>query len=144
MAFMQETPRSLKAYLILVGILGAAGQIYQVVLSPEVGPFTRLLGLVGLVISVAFLWVGITFRSLLSTAPNRIEQLLIVGAVYSILLTLIVGVMSPRPEERGGALAQGLIGLLITLYLLRNVRRLARETQGPRSPTGGPTLPPAR
>ena len=142
MAFLQETPRSLRAYLILVGIFGTAGQIYQVVLAPEGGPFTRLLGLVGLVIGVAFLWVGITFRSLLASAPNRIEQLLIVGAVYSILLTLIVGVMSPKPEERGGALAQGLIGLLITLYLLRNVRRLAREAKGPGSSTS-PTLPPA-
>src|SRR6266568_5962382 len=130
MAFLQETPRSLRAYLLLVGALGTVGQIYQVVLSSEGGPFTRLLGLIGLVISVAYIWVGISFRSLLSAAPRRIEQLLIAGAAYSILLGVVVGVLSPKAEERGNALAQGLVGLLITLYLLRNVRRLAREAAG--------------
>lgn len=130
MAFLQETPGSLRAYLLLVGLLGTAGQIYQVVVSSEGGPFTRLLGLIGLVISVSYIWLGVSFRSLLATASKRIEQLLIAGTAYSVLLTVVVGVMSPKPEERGGALAQGLLGVLITLYLLRNVRRLARETQG--------------
>ena len=129
MAFLQETPRSLRAYLILVGALGIVGQVYRFVLSEE-SAFTRLLALVGLVITVAYVWLGISFRSLLSAAPSRIEQLLIAGAAYSILLAVIVGVLSPKPEERGGALAQGLVGLLITLYLLRNVRRLAREAAG--------------
>ncbi len=106
MAFLQETPRSLRAYLLLVGALGTVGQIYQVVLSSEGGPFTRLLGLIGLVISVAYIWVGISFRSLLSAAPRRIQQLLIAGAAYSILLGVVVGVLSPKAEERGNALAQ--------------------------------------
>jgi hypothetical protein len=48
-----------------------------------------------------------------------------------------VGVLSPKPEERGGALAQGLVGLLVTLYLLRNVRRLAREAEGPNTAATG-------
>ena|SRR5438094_1376548 len=129
MAFLRETARSLRAYLLLVGGLGTVGQVYQVVAS-EGGAFARFLALIGLVISLAYVWLGISFRSLLSTAPSRIEQLLIAGAAYSILLAVIVGVLSPKPEERGGALAQGLVGLLITLYLLRNVRRLAREAAG--------------
>src|SRR5437899_7569433 len=130
MAFLQETPRSLRAYLMLVGVLGTVRQVYRL-LAPEGGPFTRLLALIGLAISLGYVWLGISFRSLLSAASSRIEQLLIAGAAYSILLAVIVGLLSPKPEERGGALAQGLGGLLVTLYLLRNVRRLARETQGP-------------
>ena len=129
MAFLRETPRSLRAYLLLVGVLGTVGQVYQL-LAPEGGPFTRLLALIGLAISLAYVWLGISFHSLLSAAPSRIERLLIAGAAYSILLAVIVGVLSPKPEERGGALAQGLVGLLVTLYLLRNVRRLAREAAG--------------
>src|SRR5213593_43604 len=131
MAFLQETPRSLRAYLMLVGVLGTVGQVYRL-LAPEGGPFTRLLA-----ISLGYLWLGISFRTLLSAAPSRIEQLLIAGAAYSILLAVIVGVLSPKPEERGGALAQGLVGLLITLYLLRNVRRLAREAAGPNAAATG-------
>src|SRR2546426_2522395 len=131
MAFLQETPRSLRAYLLLVGALGIVGQVYRVVLSSEEGPFTRVLALIGLVISVAYVWLAISFRSLILAAPSRIEQILIAGAAYSIVLGVIVGVLSPQPEERGSALAQGLVGLLITLYLLRNVRRLARGAEGP-------------
>src|SRR5437899_4779007 len=130
MAFLQETPRSLRAYLLLVGALGTAGQVYRVVAS-EGGAFARFLALLGLAISLAYVWLGISFRSLISAAPRRIEQVLIAGAAYSILLGVIVGVLSPQPEERGGALAQGLVGLLVTLYLLRNVRRLAHEAEGP-------------
>src|SRR2546425_5161980 len=135
MAFLQETPRSLRAYLMLVGALGTVGQVYRL-LAPEGGPFTRLLALIGLAISLGYVWLGISFHSLLSAAPSRIEQLLIVGAAYSILLAVIVGVLSPKPEERGGALAQGLVGLLVTLYLLRNVRRLAREAGAITAGTG--------
>jgi hypothetical protein len=136
MAFLQETPRSLRAYLLLVGVLGTVGQVYRVLASTG-GAFERLLALIGLAISLAYVWVGISFRSLISAAPSRIEQVLIVGAAYSILLTVIVGVLSPQPEERGGALAQGLVGLLITLYLLRNVRRLAREAARPNTASTG-------
>src|SRR5947199_3326843 len=100
MAFLQETPRSLRAYLMLVGVLGTVGQVYRL-LAPEGGPFTRLLALIGLAVSLGYVWLGISFRPLLSAAPSRIEQLLIAGAAYSILLAVIVGVLSPKPEERG-------------------------------------------
>lgn len=128
MAFLQETPRSLRVYLLLVGVLGTAAQFYAI-LSPEGGALGRLLSLIGLAVSVAYVWLGISLRSLLSTAPRRVEQVLIAGAVYSILLAFIVGVLSPESQERGSAIARGIVGLLITLYLLRNVRRLARDAQ---------------
>src|ERR1043165_1998472 len=126
MAFMQETPRSLRAYLLLVGALGTAGELYRV-LSSQGGPLVRLLALIGLVVGLAYLWLGISFRTLISNTPARIEQVLIAGAAYSILLAVLVGVLSPSPTERGSAMAEGLVGLLLTLYLLRNVRRMARE-----------------
>ena len=70
MAFLRETPRSLRAYLLLVGALGTVGQVYQL-LAPEGGPFTRLLALIGLAISLAYVWLGISFRSLISAASGR-------------------------------------------------------------------------
>jgi len=133
MAFLRETPGSLRAYLLLVGALGAVGQVYRIV-AQEGGAFARSLALIGLVISLAYVWLGISFRSLISATPRRIEQVLIVGAAYSILLGVIVGVLSPESVERGSALFQGLFGLLITLYLLRNVRRLAREAEDRNTP----------
>ncbi len=132
MAFFRETPRSLRAYLLLVGTLGTVAQFFGV-LSPNAGAFGRLLSMIGLAIALAYLWLGISFRSLISAAPRRVEQVLITGAVYSILLALIVGVAYPESSEVGSAIVRGVVGLLFTLYLLKNVRRLAREGHGPNS-----------
>ena len=131
MAFLQETPRSLRIYLLLVGGLGTAGYLYQVL--SEGAPLVRLFALLGLAVSIAFLWVGMSFRSLIISAPARIEQVLIVGAAFSVLLGLVVGVLSPVADERGGAIVEALGGLLVTLYLLRSVRRIARESKAPNS-----------
>ncbi len=128
MAFLQETPRSLRAYLILVGILGTVAQLGGA-LSPESRPVGRLLSLIGIAIAVAYAWLGFSFKSLITSAPRRIEQVLIAGAVYSIALAVIVVVVYPSSEEATAALARAAVGLVITLYLLKNVRRLAREAQ---------------
>ena len=132
MAFFQETPRSLRAYLILFGILGTAGQVAGA-LSAEAYPISRLLSFVGIGIALNYAWVGFAFKSLITSAPRRIEQVLIAGAGYSIILAAIVAIALRSSEEAGGALSRAAVGLVITLYLLKNVRRLAREAQAPTS-----------
>jgi len=128
MAFLQETPRSLRAYLILVGVLGTGAQLAGA-LSAEAGPIGRLVSLIGIAITVGYAWLGFAFKSLISSAPRRIEQVLIAGAVYSIAVAVLVVVVYPSSEAAGGALVRAAGGLLITLYLLKNVKRLAREAQ---------------
>ncbi len=123
---MQETPRSLRTYLLLVGVVQTATQGYQLGGGGTGGPYSRLAAVIGFPIGVAFLWVGWSFHALLSTAPQRIERVLIVGFGYSVLLATVVGFISSAAEG-GGAVVSGAFGLLITLYLLRNVRRLARS-----------------
>ena len=129
MAFMQETIRSLRAFLILSGVIAAAAQI-QGVFSEQAGPLGRVLSLVGLAIGVAYTWIGITLRSLLASAPRLIEQVLVAGAAYSLLLLILVVAVYPSPELAARTIGSSAVGLLVTLYLLRNVRRLAREGQG--------------
>ena len=130
MPFMQETPRSLRAYLILVGLIGALAQLPGV-LSDQVGPLGRLLSLVGVAVAVGYAWAGVSFNSLIVTNSRRIEQILIAGLAYSILIAVIIVLFAPLAAEAGGAIVRGIGGFLITLYLLNNVRRLARETRGP-------------
>jgi len=130
MPFLQETARSLRTYLVLVGVVGTVANMAGV-LSPDAGSVGRLLSLVGVAISLAYAWLGIAFKSFISTNPRRFEQILIAGAIYSILIAVIVVVVYPGAAETGGAVARGIVGLLITLYLLKNVRRLARESRAP-------------
>ncbi len=135
MAFFKETTRSLRAYLILAGILGTAGQVAGA-LSAEAYPISRLLSFVGIAIALAYAWLGFAFKSLITSAPRRIEQVLIAGAGYSIALAAIAAIVAialRSSEEAGGALVRGALGLVITLYVLKNVRRLAREAQAPTS-----------
>jgi hypothetical protein len=135
MAFLRETVRSLRAYLIFVGALGILVQVLGLP-SPDSGLLIRVLSLVGLAISLAYVWLGIVLRSLLTTAPRRIVQVLVAGALYSILLALIVilthviaGVSLASTPDAGGTIGRAIGGFLITLYLLKNVRRLADESQ---------------
>ena len=84
-----------------------------------------MISLIGLGFAVAYLYVGIRLRRLLSTAPGRIMKVLITGALFLLLvlaLDLLAGVGS-------GTLPQTVVGLLITWYLFVNVRRLAAESQ---------------
>lgn len=138
MPFMQETPRSLRIYLVLVGVLGTVVTLPGV-FSVEGGIIGRLISLVGTAIAVGYAWAGFTFETTIVEHPRRIEQVLFAGLGFAIVMALIVIIFAPGTEETYGVVGRALLVTLITLYLLKNVRRIARETrrQAPR-PTGGP------
>ena len=127
---MKETVRSLRAYFILSGLASLWFQFLDVRahLRAGISPATILataIGLVGVGLAVAFLYVGGFLPKLLQSSPNRIVILLYVGAGWAILaslLSLLNGV------QFGTIVVLG-ISLLILWYLLRNVRRLAAEAQ---------------
>lgn len=126
MPFMQETPRSLRLYLVLVGAVGTLSQLPSV-LAEEGGPLARFLSLVGVAISLGYAWAGFTLKTSIITIPQRIEQVLITGTVYAIFIAVILIIFAPQAPETPGAIAGAVLGLLMTIYLLKNVRRLAKE-----------------
>ena len=126
---MKETVRSLRAYFILSGLASLWFQFLNVVhLRAAISPVTILataIGIVGIGLALAFLYVGGFLPKLLRSSPHRIVILLYVGAGWAVLtslLSLLNGVQIETVVVLG-------ISLLILWYLLRNVRRLAAEEQ---------------
>lgn len=133
MAFLKETPGSMRVYLVVIGLLGAAFGLLGAI-SSVVGPVWRVIFLVSLAMSVAYVVVGFSLKSLLSANPDRIEQVLIAGAVWFTL----VRVAAVLFEGSFGALVDIPVGVIITVYLLKQVRRLAEGGQSA-SPTASST-----
>ena len=120
---MKETVRSLKLYFVLSALLSGAINIWALLRGePGVG---TVISLIGIGFAVAYLYVGVRLRQLLSTAPRQITNLLIAGAGFLVLLFLL----DLLSGMQSGTLPQVIIGLLITWYLFVNVRRLAAESQ---------------
>lgn len=129
---MRETIRSLRAYFILTGLaslffgsLGVAANLRSAISPATI--VAAAIGIVGISLALAFLYVGGCLPALLRSSSHRIILLLYVStgwAVLSFLLSLLNGV-------QGVTVFVLVISLLILWYLMRNVRRLAAEAQQP-------------
>jgi hypothetical protein len=121
---MKETVGSLKAYFIVVSILGISGSVVALG-SSQVNPLFLVTGLIGLAFSVAYLYVGITLRKLLVESPKLIDNMLFTSMAYQVitfLLSLLNGFQT-------GLVIQLAISLLLLWYLLSSVRRLSKEVK---------------
>ena len=134
---MRETVRSITLYLTIVGILGSATQL-GVVLDPESVVLDRLVSLLGVGVTVAYVVAGVGFRKYVAARSLFPQRVLIVGIAYSLavsLLILVLHAISGTPlssnPEGVSQIGRSVFGLLITLYLLRNVRRLVSESSAP-------------
>jgi hypothetical protein len=141
---MRETPRSLRAYFIIVGLLGGLVYTAQLVagvrlaVSPAADLVAAwilvvliLVALVKLAACVGFLYAGITLRRYLDKGdPRRILKIILFsGGAY--VFTAVVGILAAKSlggELGAGNLGGTVVGLLITWYLYVNTRRLARES----------------
>jgi hypothetical protein len=132
---MKETARSLRAYFILSGLasLWFGFLALAVDLRAAISPATILattIGIIGIGLALAFLDVGCVLPGLLRSSSHRIVMLLYASTGWT-LLTFLLSVLN---GVRGGSIVVLALSLLILWYLLRNVRRLAAETQHPPSP----------
>lgn len=120
---MKETVGSLRAYFIVIAIIiGLAGNI------GFVGGLQHLIllaiGLVGIGLSMAYLYIGIALRKLLVESPNLVTGVIIASIAYQIINFLLVNLLGGFQTV---LLIQLGIGLLITWYLLSSVKRLSEE-----------------
>src|SRR5207344_2471552 len=104
------------------------------ILSPDTDWLSRLVDILGLLVTSAYLYVAIRFKKLLVSDPKRIERILLAGAGYTVFVVLlgfvlhaVRGVPISEDPEAAGSFGRSAFGLLITIYLLRNVQRLASE-----------------
>ena len=126
---MRETVGSLKAYFIVVAVLGLIGN-FSAIAASSINPLFLIIGLIGLVFSVAYLYMGISLRKLLAESPKIVSNVILASMVYLIINFLI----SLLGGFQVGLAVQLAIGLLITWYLLTNVKRLSQEEKSKARP----------
>ena len=129
---MRETVGSLKAYFIIVAVLGLIGNLGNVgiIASSQINPLFLIISLTGLAFSVAYLYIGIMLRKLLIESPKLVNNVILASMAYLIinfLLTLLVGFQT-------SSVIQLAIGLLITWYLFSSVKRLSQEEKSKTRP----------
>ena len=121
---MKESVGSLKAYFIVVSVLGVIGSL-GILGASQVNPLFLVIGLIELGFSVAYLYIGITLRKLLVKSPKVIDNILFASMAYHVIIFLL-------------SLSNGLqivlvirlaIVLLLFWYLLINVKRLSQEVK---------------
>jgi hypothetical protein len=122
MAF-RETVRSMRAYFIVVGILGGLSDINTLKEAGDEPLIMAAAGL-GLLIAVAFLYCGAMLPGLLKDKPkvvNTVLYLTLASSAAGGLLLLAAGVNETGPW------VSVVVGVVIALYLLANVKRLHEE-----------------
>ena len=111
---MKETRKSLKAYFIVVGILGILSIIDPIVMTADI--LTKAISItITLVISVMFIFYGVKLYDYLQTSPKTIVNFIVISLGIRVLLGLLAG--------------QWIIIVLILLgwYLIHNVKKLSTQ-----------------
>jgi hypothetical protein len=127
---MKESIRSLRLYFLLSGL--ASLWVCVVSFAPILRASFSTVVIVAavfatafLAMSLAFLYVGFFLRRLLRDSSHRIVILIYIGMAFV--------VMSFLADLFGGIQTQELVidvlSMLLGLYLLKNIRRLAAEAQ---------------
>jgi hypothetical protein len=129
---MRETPRSIRAYFIFTGVMAtlAAFSAAASFLASPVHTISSMIAVVSIVAYAAeLLLLGLRFPTLLHDRPKRLEQ-----GVYTVLAFGAMNALSTYATVTPVIL---LFELAVPLYLLANVRRLAREAAAaPLAPDG--------
>ena len=120
---MKETVGSLRAYFILSGL--GSGALNVVALQHAEPAAAKAIAIVGLGFAIAYVYAGVRLRPLIAGSPARVLWLLIAGGLF---LAILFGIGLLYGAAMA-ALPKIVLGLLITLYLFANVRRLAAESQ---------------
>lgn len=121
MAFFQETVRSLRLYLIFVGIISTLVNLAAVVASGTT-IVVRLLLLPALALSIVFLYLGFTLAAKLQTSLPFVLNVFRAVIVLNVLY-LGLGVAGALMGLGGFSLFP-VVAIVVGWYLLRSARRL--------------------
>ena len=127
---MRETPRSMRIYLVLAGVLGIYTSWAPTMRSDGA---IQILAALGMLVSVGFVYCGARFTQLLSSGADQVAYELYAALLQSVGLCLVVYLALKGHE---GVDAKSLlfemyirtaIAIAIVLYLLANLKRLRRD-----------------
>jgi len=121
---MKETKKSLKWYLIAIGILSLWGISNIGIINKDF--ISGILLLINAFFGVLFLYTGMKIDELLDKSPKFIFNILItwlgfiiINSLYNFVKGLFVG----------ANIISVIISVLITIYLIKNLKRLSNETK---------------
>jgi hypothetical protein len=117
-----ETVRSLRAYFYLVGVVGVALYLYQLLSQPP--SLFSVFSCFGVAAGLSYIYLGARLPSLLLEAPRR-PQLIVLASGVLLAVNLVVCISL----EISDGMSRSFWGLLIVGYLVGNLRRLAREAR---------------
>ncbi len=123
---MKESVGSLKAYFIVVSVLGIISSLATFGGS-QVNPPFLVFGLIELGFSLAYLYIGITLRKLLIKSPQLLNNLIFTSMAYKVITFLLISLLIHSLQI--ALLIQLAITLLLFWYLLINVKRLSQEVK---------------
>jgi hypothetical protein len=121
---MKESVGSLKAYFIVVSVLGIISSL-AILGASQVNPLFLVIGLIELGFSVAYLYIGITLRKLLVKSPELLNNILFGSMAYHVIIFLL----SLLNGFQIFLVIRLAIALLLFWYLLINVKRLSQEVK---------------
>jgi hypothetical protein len=106
---MRETPRSLRAYFILVGLLAAGGSLFNFFgVMHLVNDYVRAMIVVQFLMGLAYLYIGGRLLMLLQQKP----QLPLQFAAAAILVS---------------CLSKNVLGVVLNVYIFYQLKRMARD-----------------
>ena len=142
---LKETERSLRWYFLLAGTVSALLSLR------DISTVSKLTGVLGalpaswqlaiwfpivarLVIGVGYIAAGVKLKAALPLGATWIKQLLLASIVVLVIDAVLIGAVLGMDIGQTGVI-QSIIGLLVTVYLLASVRRLADEALAKQPPT---------
>jgi hypothetical protein len=139
---MKETEGSLRAYFLIAGGLSTLSAVGDIKTATEVGtsflPMSWRIAiwfpiLASLALGLGFVAAGVKLKSALPTGATWIKQLLL-GALLVLGADVILVGSILGTDIGQSRIITSVIGLLITVYLLASVRRLANEAMAKQPP----------
>jgi len=124
---MQETPGSIRAYFILVGVLSGICNFLNFSAGMGGGALALVvLSVFGMVLSVGYLVVGLLMPKLIPNGAPVPKALVAINSAFLVALIALLMAYLP-PEAAGSASVRPGIGLLVNWYLWANLSRLSKE-----------------
>ena len=112
---MRETKKSLKAYFIVVGVLGVLFGVGPIIVVPDI--LFKIFSIITLVIAIMFFYYGIKLYDYLQRSPKTLVNFVIISLSVYAILRLIVGQWIY------------VIGsILLGWYLIHNIKKLSGQS----------------
>jgi hypothetical protein len=124
MTIFKESKQSLRRFLIIIGLFGLYSAISGLRSFGELPPLLAITFVISIIINLIILYVGIKFYSLIKTRSDLLIKFfwfqvlwMVVNAIYMYATSLV---------NAGIFIFYG-IGILITIVIINNIKKLAKE-----------------